>query len=81
MQMTLLEIPCFFHKVHNCYYMRDGHSAKSGSEQNPNKRVKQHFGQVQLIEYDSIGFLVPENVGFDTKIKTICQLEAKQLRK
>ena len=46
-----------------------------------NKRVKQHCGWVQVIEFDSIRFLAPKNVGFDTKIKVIGQLEAKILRK
>ena len=38
-------------------------------------------GQGHAIAYDFIGFLVPHNVEFDTKINTLGQLEAKRWKK
>ena len=43
--------------------------------------MKQHCFQVYLIKFDSIGFVATENVGLDTKINTLGQLEAEKLSK
>ena len=36
---------------------------------------------IYVLEFDSIRFLSPENVGLDTKIKALVQLEAEIWRK
>ena len=42
---------------------------------------KQHKCEVYVLEFDYIRFLDPENVGLDTKIKALVQLEAENWRK
>ena len=44
-------------------------------------KKKQHKCEVYVLEFDSIRFPDPENVGLDTKIKALVQLEAEIWRK